>query len=114
MNARRHSLTAQKITLNTEEQPLFDAMTTGYMDLLQPINLEEVDLVREIVSGKWRQDRWQAIEAAMIALTIQKVRPEIDEKFSEIDPEVRAPYAMTTEHALLNALGLVDLYATLC
>src|SRR5882757_7120410 len=76
-NARRHSLTAQKITLNTEEQPLFDAMTEGYMDLLQPINLEEIDLIHEIVSGKWRQDRWQAIEAAMLDLIIQKVGPEI-------------------------------------
>jgi hypothetical protein len=111
-NARRHSLTGQKIILNTEEQPLFDAMTTGYMDLLQPINLEEVDLVREIVSGKWRQDRWQCIEAAMIDLTIQKVGPEIDKKFTEIDPEARAAYAMMQEHGALKAMGLVSLYET--
>jgi hypothetical protein len=109
-NARRHSLTAQKITLNTEEQPLFDAMTEGYMDLLKPINLEEVDLVHEVVSGKWRQDRWQAIEAAMIDLTIQKFGPEIDENFSEIDPEARAAYSMMKEHGALKAMGLVSLY----
>jgi hypothetical protein len=44
-NARRHMLTAQKIALNTEEQPLFDAMTEGYMDLFQPINLEAIDRI---------------------------------------------------------------------
>jgi hypothetical protein len=82
------------------------------MDLLQPINLEEVDLVREIVSGKWRQDRWQCIEAAMIDLTIQKVGPEIDKKFTEIDPEARAAYAMMQEHGALKAMGLVSLYET--
>src|SRR5580692_4949343 len=81
-NARRHSLTAQKITLNSEEQPLFDGMTEGYMEMFNPINLEEIDLIREIVSGKWRQDRWQSIEAAMLDLTMQKVEPEIEKNFS--------------------------------
>ena len=109
-NARRHSLTAQKITLNTEEQPLFDAMTEGYMDLLQPINLEEIDLIHEIVSGKWRQDRWQAIEAAMLDLIIQKVGPEIEERFSEIDPEARTAYGLMKDHGALKAVGLVSLY----
>src|SRR5258707_13308082 len=71
MNARGHSVTGQKIILNTEEQPLFDAMTEGYMDLLKPINLEEADLVRDIVSGTWRQDRWRTFEAAMIERHIQ-------------------------------------------
>ncbi len=110
MNAKRHSLTAEKITLNSEEQPLFDAMTEGYMDLLQPANLEEVDLVREVVSGKWRQERWQALEAAMIDLTAQKAEPAIKVKFTEIDPQVKVAYAMIEIHGALKAIGLVSLY----
>ena len=30
-NSRRHSLTAKKITLNSEEQPLFNEMLEDYM-----------------------------------------------------------------------------------
>ena len=109
-NGRRHCLTGQKITLNTEEQPLFDAMTEGYMELFQPINLEEIDLINEIVSGKWRQDRWQAIEAAMLDLITQNAGPEIEERFSEIDPEARTAYGLMKDHGNLKALGLVGLY----
>jgi hypothetical protein len=109
-NARRHSLTGVKLILNNEEQPLFDAMTQGYMELLNPINLEEVDLVREIVSGKWRQDRWQTIEAAMLDLATHKAGPAIKEKFSEVDEEVKVAFAMMEIHGALKAIGLVSLY----
>ena len=109
-NARRHSLTSQKITLNTEEQPLFDGMMEGYMEMFNPINLEEIDLIREIVSGKWRQDRWQSIEAAMLDLTMQGGKPKVDEKFSEIDPDAAVAYTLMQDHGALKAMGLVSLY----
>ena len=109
-NARRHSLTGEKMILNTEEQALFDAMTEGYMELLNPINLEEVDLVREIVSGKWRQDRWQIIEASILDLATQEAEPALEEKFSEVDKEVKVAFAMMEIHGALKAIGLVSLY----
>jgi len=109
-NARRHSLTGVKLILNSEEQPLFDAMTVGYMELLNPINLEEVDLVREIVSGKWRQDRWQIIEASILDLATQEAEPALEEKFSEVDQEVKVAFAMMEIHGALKAIGLVSLY----
>jgi hypothetical protein len=50
------------------------------MNLFKPINIEEIDLVREIVSGKWRQERWWNIEAAMLDLSSQDAEPAIAEK----------------------------------
>ena len=83
-NARRHSLTCEKLVLNTEEEPQLKEMMDSYMDLFKPINIEEIDLVREIVSGKWRQERWWNIEAAMLDLSSQDAEPAIAENFSEI------------------------------
>ena len=109
-NARRHSLTCQKLVLNTEEEAQLKEMMDDYMNLFNPINIEETDLVREIVSGKWRQERWWNIEAAMLDLTGLDAEPAIAENYSEITQESKIAYALTEKHGTLQAVGLVSLY----
>ncbi len=109
-NSRRHSLTGKKLVLNSEEEALFNEMLDDYIALLKPANVEENDLIREIVAGKWRQERWWDIESAMLDLSALENAPAIDEKFSEIDPEARIAFALLKDHGLLKGLGLVSLY----
>jgi hypothetical protein len=68
------------------QKPLFDAMTEGCVYLFPPINLEEIDLI------------------------VDKVEPEIEEEFSEIDPEARTAYGLLKDHGALKALSLASLY----
>ncbi len=110
MNALRHSLTAQKVLLNSEEAPLFEAMMAGYMDLLKPLGLEEIDLVREIVSGKWRQERWWQIESSLLDLAISDAEPEIAKNFTQLDHNGKVAYALVKQHGHLKALELVSRY----
>jgi hypothetical protein len=109
-NSRRHSLTCQKLILDTEEEAQLNEMMDDYMDLLKPMNIEEKDLVREIVSGKWRQERWWNIEAAMLDLCSQDAEPAIVENYSEITPESKIAYGLAEKHGALKAIGLVNLY----
>src|SRR3979409_2453046 len=93
-NSRRHGLTSKKIVLNSEEEALFTEMLDEYLALFQPANVEENDLIREIGSVKWRQERWWDIESAMLDLSAQDAEPAIDEVFSEIDPQARIAFAL--------------------
>jgi hypothetical protein len=110
MNALRHSLTAQKVLLNSESQPEFEAMLAGYNALLKPLGLEEVDLIREVVTGKWRQERWWQIEAHIIDLAVDASDGEIKEAFNSIDESAKAAFALAKQHGYMKALNLVSLY----
>jgi hypothetical protein len=109
-NSRRHGLTAKKLVLNSEEEAIFTEMLEEYMALFNPANVEETDLIREIVSGRWRQERWWDIESAMLDLSAQEAQPAIDEVFSAIGPEARIAFMLMKDHGLLKGLGLVSLY----
>ncbi len=109
-NSRRHSLTGKKLVLNSEEEALFNEMLDDYIALFHPANVEENDLVREIVSGKWRQERWWDIESAMLDLSAVETAAAVDQAYSEIDPQARIAFALMKDHGLLKALGLVSLY----
>src|SRR5580704_8781002 len=69
-NATRHGLTANKLVLSVEDEAEFNTMLHDYVDLLRPIGIEEHDLVREVVAGKWRQERYWGIETALMEISM--------------------------------------------
>ena len=83
LNATRHGLTAKTIVLSVEDQPRFEAMLEAYTLELNPIGIEESDLVEEIVVGRWRQKRHWGIEAAILELAMH----EADEALQDRHPQ---------------------------
>lgn len=65
MNAVSHSLTAGLNVLGVEDKPRFQTMLEAYVAELQPVGIEENDLVEEIVVGKWRQKRLWGVESSV-------------------------------------------------
>ena len=84
-NSLRHGFTAKKLVLSTEEEPHFTEMMEGYLEELAPQGLEETDLVREVVAGKWRQERYWELETAIIELSLLETTADITERFDEIE-----------------------------
>jgi hypothetical protein len=68
LNKKRHDDTARLLILSEEDEPKFTAMLECYLDELDPSGIEQDDLVREIVVGKWRQERYWPIENALFEL----------------------------------------------
>ncbi len=110
LNATRHGLTANKVVLNSEEQPLFQAMLDGYIEELQPAGLEERDLVTEIVVGKWRQQRFWGIETALMDIALLESTAAIEDHFDQIEPLAKTAYALSKQYGTLKALEIVSRY----
>jgi hypothetical protein len=110
LNATRHAMTSKKLVLNTEDEAEFQEMLDGYMEIHRPDGLEEIDLVREIVSGKWRQERYWSIETAILDLGEDDLHPEIAQKYTDLDPIARNAYVLKQQHGTAKALDLVGRY----
>src|SRR5882762_8663303 len=110
LNSTRHSMTSKKLVLNVEDEAEFQAVLDGYMETLHPDGLEEIDLVREIVAGKWRQERYWAIETSILDLGQDDAEAEIVLKYADLDRIARVAFALTKQHGSLKALDLVSRY----
>jgi hypothetical protein len=107
MNAERHGFTSQKLVLTTEEEPHFNALLEGYLEELNPQGLEETDLVREVVAGKWRQERYWELETAVMELSLVETNADITNRFEEIDPLAKTAYSLVKQYGHLKALDMV-------
>ena len=66
-NSLQHGLTAQTVVLTTEDPGQYAALRDSYVQLLQPRNQLERDLVDGVVASLWRQRRAVGIESALLA-----------------------------------------------
>jgi hypothetical protein len=107
MNAERHGFTSKKLVLTTEEEPHFNEMMEGYLEELNPQGLEETDLVREVVAGKWRQERYWNLETALLELSLVETNADIADRFEEIDPLAKTAYSLVKQYGHLKALDMV-------
>jgi len=107
MNAERHGFTSKKLVLTTEEEPQFNEMMQGYLEELEPQGLEETELVREVVAGKWRQERYWNLETALLELSMVETNTDIADRFEEIDPLARTAYSLVKQYGHLKALDMV-------
>ena len=93
LNKKRHDDTARLLILSEEDEPKFPAMLECYLDELDPSGIEQDDLVREIVVGKWRQERYWPIENALFELAPYSSE-EAPKKFETIDGPSQVAVAM--------------------
>src|SRR6266516_361132 len=57
LNSVRHGLTSKTVVLTNESGARFEQCLEAYVDLFQPQNEVEMDLVEEMAVAKWRQRR---------------------------------------------------------
>jgi len=74
MNALTHGLTAATMCICVENPEEFDAFQERYFEKFQPQDQIELDLVKEVISAKWRQERMWSLEAATIDFRIDCTR----------------------------------------
>jgi hypothetical protein len=107
LNQQRHDHTAQGLILSEEDVPLFKAMFESYMDELDPIGIEQNDLVREIVVGKWRQERYWPIESALFELALYSSEQAL-KIFATIEGPTQVAFALLKQHGHAKAIDLVS------
>jgi hypothetical protein len=96
MNALKHGLTSDNMCICVENPAQFDEFQQRYFDQFQPQNQVELDLVKEMVSAKWRQERMWSLEAATIDFRMDCSRAKIDQAWI-LTPRARAAVAVNEE-----------------
>ena len=104
----RHASTAQKVVLNSEHEPTFTAMLNDYRDLRKPEGIEEIDLLREVVVYKWRQERYWHVETAILDLAAAESETEIKKHFHVISDFAKLAHALVQQHGHAKALELAS------
>jgi hypothetical protein len=111
LNAVTHGLTSNVLVLTTESRPKMDALLQAYRDEYQPHGQTENDLVEELTAAKWFQRRCWAMQTALLDITMDRMEPEIQEEFEEIDNGARTALAFLKQTDEGTALALLNRYA---
>ena len=73
-NALRHGLAAESLPLTNESRERFAAMLADYVEVFEPANAVEEDLVEDMVDARWRKRRAVGIYNAALDLQMSKDR----------------------------------------
>jgi len=98
MNALTHGLTAADICIAVENPDEFNKFQQEYFDEFQPQTRVERDLVTELISARWRQERLWSFDAAIIDFRMEYMKPELDQQWI-LPPRTRAAIAVMEEAA---------------
>ncbi len=96
LNSAKHGLYSKALVLNNEDPNAYAAMLEAFIDDLNPTGATEIRLVTDIVNANWRIDRLTAYESAALDLETDRMRPDIDAAFEEIDEPTRATLAFNS------------------
>jgi len=96
LNSAKHGLYSKAIVLNNEDPEAYAAMLDEYLIDCAPVGSLETRLVTDIVNANWRIDRLTAYETAALDLETDRMRPEIDASFNNIDEPTRATLAFNS------------------
>jgi hypothetical protein len=107
LNQKRIDRTAQLMLLSPEEVPMFSAMLECYLEELDPQGIEQVDLIREIVVAKWREERYWGIEGSIFELALNDTTEAIDKRFTKIDGSTKLAASLLEQHGHVKAIELV-------
>jgi hypothetical protein len=111
LNAVTHGLTSNVLVLTTESRPKMDALLQAYRDEYQPYGQTETDLVEELTAAKWLQRRCWGMQSALLDITMDRMEPEIQAEFEEIDNGARTALAFLKQTDEGTALALLNRYA---
>ena len=107
LNQKRIDRTAQLMLLSPEEVPMFSAMLECYLEELDPQGIEQVDLIREIVVAKWREERYWGIEGSIFELALNDTTEAINKRFTKIDGSTKLAASLLEQHGHVKAIDLV-------
>jgi hypothetical protein len=103
-NARTHGFTATTVVLSTEDELVYEVNRLQFHDSLKPVGFLETELVDEIASARWRQQRCIVFETALIDRKIDEQAAWFDEKFEYLDLETRGALGLNAKTNLTKAL----------
>jgi len=71
LNALRHGLTGQIVVMPSEDLATYQRHVQNFVDEYQPAGATEAQLVQTIADATWRLNRIAALEANVLALSVQ-------------------------------------------
>ncbi len=102
---------ASEILLRGESEPGFCALLDSYQNEYNPQGQTEHDLVEEMAYARWAMRRTWSLQAAVIDVTLDIQREEIDQKFKKVDSGARTAFAFIKSTAESQSLPLLNRYA---
>lgn len=94
-NALKHGCYAKNfLLLDGESVEEYESIKSQYMEIYQPRNLEETDLVLDIVNARWRVRRAENDYARLIEMEQDNPENNWDETWSELLPNERSALAV--------------------
>jgi hypothetical protein len=110
LNSLRHGLTAETICLSNEASDRLKLTYQSYLDLIQPQNQIEDDLVQVLAVSKWQEQRSWAIETSLFNYQMDVQEEDLEKKFEKLNEPTRLAIAFKSLADDSHALQLLLRY----
>jgi hypothetical protein len=108
LNALRHGITGQVITMADEDRAAHDKLSNALMKDLAPQGAMETQLAQRIATDSWRLNRISAIEDNLFALGLRDHGGNLEPTNSQIDDALTTARVYTMESKQLQLLTLYE------
>ena len=108
LNALRHGITGQVITMADEDRAAHDKLSNALMKDLAPQGAMEIQLAQRIATDSWRLNRISAIEDNLFALGLRDHGGNLEPTNSQIDDALTTARVYTMESKQLQLLTLYE------
>ena len=108
VNALRHGITGQVITMADEDRAAHDKLSNALMKDLAPEGAMETQLAQRIATDSWRLNRISAIEDNIFALGLLKNGGRLCPDHVQIDDALTTARTFTMESKQLQLLSLYE------
>ncbi len=88
MNALKHGIFAAEVVLPGEDPKAFEQLIESYSLRFHAETIEELSVVQDIVSARWRARRISARETALTILTTEQQRVAVEKMFGAQDESI--------------------------
>lgn len=110
LNAVTHGITARTLALSTEDRDALRRHMAAYLDLYQPANQVETDLVAILISASWRLRRAWRLEHSLFERQMVDDRPALEAAYTAPDPHTRTGAAFKSLSDTSASLFNLDRY----
>ncbi len=108
LNALRHGITGQVITMADEDRAAHDKLTQALMKDLAPEGAMEAQLAQRIATDSWRLNRISAVEDNLFALGLREHGGILEPTNTQIDDALTTARVFTMESKQLQLLTLYE------
>ena len=95
-NGAKHGIYSQLVVLHNEDHSMYMESRDRHLAEWGPSTESEHNLVIDIVDARWRLRRFSTLETAALDFEVERMRPEMEQTFSEIDEGTRTVLAFNT------------------